>query len=64
MSSEGISVLLVSVETLLVPTVHSWNIMELQYEGCVPDREGHGVSLMEQVHRHFKNKSINITVYK
>lgn len=24
----------------MVPTGHSWNIMELHYEGCVPDRKG------------------------
>lgn len=59
MSSERISVLLVSVETLLVPSVHSWNIMELQCEGCVPHREGHGVPAMEQVLRPFRNKKCN-----
>lgn len=42
MSSEGTSALLVSVETLMVPTGHSWNIMELQREGRVPDGEGQG----------------------
>lgn len=31
-----------SGDSLMVPTEHSWNIMELQYEGWVPDREGQG----------------------
>lgn len=42
----------------MVPTGHSWNIMELQYEGRVPDGEGQEVDAFSGANEGFHGISL------
>lgn len=47
----------------MVPTGQSWNVLELQCKGCVPDREGRrGRYIFWSKHGILQNNNMNITM--